>query len=50
MVDDPPIAHDCQTLFDQPEPVQVAYRAIHGARAPWAWKDEHTREIGAWHP
>jgi hypothetical protein len=50
VADDPPIAHDCQTLFDQPEPVQVAYRAVHGARAPWVWKDEHTREIGAWHP
>jgi hypothetical protein len=50
MADDPPIAHDCQTLFDQPEPVQVAYRAAYGGRAPWAWKDEHTREIGAWHP
>jgi len=50
MADDPPIAHDCQTLFDQSEPIQVTYRAAHGARAPWAWKDDHTHEIGAWRP
>jgi hypothetical protein len=42
---DPPIARDCQTLFDQPVPVQATYGALHGARAPWVWKDDHTREI-----
>ena len=43
-VADPPIARDCQTLFDQPESVQAAFGGMYGERAPWAWKDAHTRE------
>jgi hypothetical protein len=45
VAEDPPVARDCQTLYDQPAPIQAAYSALHGARAPWDWKDEHTREI-----
>jgi hypothetical protein len=42
---EPPIAPDCQTLFQQPRPVQATYYEAHGPRAPWAWVEDHSREL-----
>ena len=42
---EPPIAPDCQTLFEQPRAVQAVYYEAHGARAPWAWVEDHSREL-----
>ncbi len=45
--DDPPIAPDCQTLFDQPPAVQMAFASVFGEQAPWRWMREHDRDVQA---
>jgi hypothetical protein len=42
---EPPVAPDCQTLFDQPQRVQTEFYNLHGARAPWVWAEQHKREL-----
>ena len=42
---EPPIAPDCQTLFDQPQRVQTEFYERHGAQAPWVWAEQHSREL-----
>jgi hypothetical protein len=45
LLGDPPIAPDCQTLFDQPADVQAAFLAVFGQQAPWGWMQEHDAEL-----
>jgi hypothetical protein len=46
-LDDPPMALDCQTLFDQAPEAQAAFQGVFGEQAPWAWMHEHEREVRA---
>lgn len=42
---EPPMAPDCQSLFDQPPRVQDEFYSLHGAGAPWVWAEQHSREL-----
>jgi hypothetical protein len=42
---EPPIAPDCQTIFDQPQRVQAEFSDLHGTAAPWVWAEQHSREL-----
>jgi hypothetical protein len=41
----PPVAPDCQNLFDQPQRVQTEFYDLHGPAAPWVWAEQHSREL-----
>jgi hypothetical protein len=42
---EPPMAPDCQNLFDQPQRVQTEFNNLYGADAPAIWADQHSREL-----